>query len=275
MELELKYTENHTKDIGISIKAEKILYHEKSKHQDILVFDSKTAGRVLVLDGCVMFSTMDEFIYHEMLVHVPLFSHPRPESLLVVGGGDGGALREAFKHKRVKKGILCEIDDKVIEVSRRFFPELSSSFKDPRCEIVIEDGFKALDGGLGSFDVVIVDSTDPVGPGEILFTESFYRKVYSSLKDDGMFVSQCESPFYHRDVVKKVVSALRGIFPIVRLYTAPIPLYPSGFWCFVVASKRFDPSVPVVFEDLGFRYYTREVHRASFAIPKFMEEFCS
>ncbi len=275
MELELKFTENHTQDIGVTIKVKKILYHRRSRFQDILVFESETAGRVLVLDGCVMTTDVDEFIYHEMLAHVPLFSHPFPKDVLVIGGGDGGTLREVFKHKRVESATLFEIDGDVIEVAKEFLPSLSSSFSDPRCRIELGDGFEMLKGKNSSYDVIMVDSTDPVGPGEVLFTEEFYRRTERALKPEGILVAQCESPIYHADTIKKVLKTLEGIFPVVKLYTAPIPMYPSGMWCFVAASKRYDPSVPVVYEDLGFRYYNREVHRASFALPSFMKGFCS
>ena len=274
MEVDLRFVENHSKDVGLVFKVRKVLYHSKSRYQDILVFESEGVGRVLVLDGCVMTTSVDEFIYHEMLAHVPLFSHPNPENVLVVGGGDGGTLREVFKHHRVKRGVLVEIDDQVVEVAKRFFPELACSFDDPRCSLEFCDGVEYLKNVKEKFQVILVDSTDPVGPAENLFSLEFFQSVYNALSEDGIFVTQCETPFYFRDFIKDVISHLKSIFPKVALYTAYVPFYPSGMWCFAAASKGPDPREPIFDGSLDTRYYNREVHRASFALPNFLKELC-
>ncbi len=275
MEVNLSFIEYHREDVGFLIKTSKVLYHSRSKFQDILVLESETLGRVLVLDGCIMTTSMDEFIYHEMLAHVPLFSHPSPERILVVGGGDGGTMREVFKHKRVKQGILAEIDKDVVEVAKRFFPELSVSFKDPRCILKFNDGFDFLKENSERFDIILVDSTDPIGPAKALFSYDFYRAALDSLSEDGMFVTQCETPFYYADFIRKTFKVLKDLFPLVKIYTAPVPSYPSGLWCFIAASKKYDPSEPISHESIKTSYYNKEIHKSSFTLPNFIKALCS
>ncbi len=272
--MELWFTEYQTPSLGITLKAAKTLYTAKSEYQEIAVIETEQFGRMLVLDGTVQTTVNDEFIYHEMIVHVPLNTHKNPENILIVGGGDGGAVREALRHPSVKRVVLAEIDPAVIEVSRRFFPEISCGLDDKRVEIVVGDGIKYVEGNPDMFDVVIVDSTDPVGPATGLFANQFHKSISRCLKQDGIYAAQNESPFLHTDLIKKVYSSVKTIFPVARIYTSPIPTYPGGFWCFIIGSKVYDPLSYECKADKisGTRYYNPEIHKASFALPSFLRK---
>ncbi len=270
-ETELWLTERQTPDLSLSIRIKETLYRKTSPYQEILVAESYQFGRVLFLDGTYQTTEKDEFFYHEMITHVCLFSHPQPEDILVIGGGDGGTLREILKHKTVKEAILVEIDPDVIEVSKRFLPFYSSFESDPRFRIEIADGINYVKDKRERFDIIIIDSTDPIGPATGLFTESFYRDCHGALKEGGMIVTQSESPFLHISLIKEIKKILQGIFPCCMVYTVPVPTYPSGWWSFTVASKRYDPSEPLRIPDFPTRYYNPEIHRASFILPEFLK----
>lgn len=269
--VEFWVTEKQTPDLSLSIKARATLFHKSSNYQDILIVDTLQHGKVLLLDNKFQTADVDEFIYHEMIAHVALYSHPAPSKVLVIGGGDGGAVREVLKHRSVELVELVEIDRDVIEASKKCLPHLSSGFSDHRCKIIIADGIEYIKNMNDSYDIIIVDSTDPVGPAANLFTEDFYTFAYASLKADGILVSQTESPFLHIDFIVKINKTLSAIFPVVRLYLAPIPTYPSGLWSFTVGSKKYDPLIPSREKSVTTNYYTTEIHKASFAIPKFLE----
>jgi len=272
--MELWFTEKQTPNLALSCLLKTTLHREKTKYQDLAVLDTVEYGRMLVLDGCIMTTEKDEFFYHEMITHVPMHTHPRPEQVLVVGGGDGGTVREVLKHPTVSRVVLAEIDEGVVNAAREYFPTLSQGLSDPRVEIQITDAILYVREHRDEFDVVIVDSTDPIGPGVGLFTREFYQDVFKVLKDGGLMVAQTESPVNNMEVVQKVYRNLQGVFPLVRLYLGPVPTYPTGIWSYTLASKGPDPvAVPdEKFLALETKYYTPEVHRAAFALPPFIRE---
>lgn len=272
MELHLWFIEEQAPGMALALKATGTIYREKTEYQNLTVIETVDAGRALVLDDCIMTSDMDEFIYHEMIAHVPLCTHPSPEKVLVVGGGDGGSIRETLKHDSVREAVLAEIDERVVEAAKKYLPNTSCSLDDPRCRVMIGDGFRHVNTHPGEYDVILCDSTDPVGPGIVLFSEEFYQGVYSSLKDDGIFVAQTESPFYYGDLLARVSKTLKGIFPIVKTYVTVMPTYPGALWTFTLASKRYDPVECVRRLDLETKFYTPELHTASFALPQMVKD---
>jgi len=274
--MELWYTERHTANAGLTLRIRETLFVSKSRYQTVEVLDTEEYGRLLLLDGLVMTSQRDEFIYHEMIVHPALHLHPRPRDVLVIGGGDGGAVREVTKHPAPERVVLCEIDALVVEVSRRFFPEISSELEgNPRVQVIIQDGIEYLADQRECFDVLLVDSTDPIGPATGLFKADFFRACNSALRPDGILVAQSESPFYHLPALAEMAGNLREAgFPVVKFYWGPVPTYPSGVWSWVMASKRYDPvrdfdSARASGLNIPTRYYTTELHRAAFVLPAF------
>lgn len=270
--MDLWFEEKHTPNLTIGLKVRATLHREKTPFQDLAVIDTFQFGRALILDGVIQTTEGDEFVYHEMITHVPLFTHPDPRRVLVIGGGDGGTVREILKHPGVERVTLVEIDRRVIEVSRELLPGISGRLDDPRVEIVIGDGIEYTARAEGEFDVIIVDSTDPVGPAVGLFAADFYRSVFRALRPDGLFVAQTESPFINEDLIRRVLGDVRGIFPLVRMYTADVPTYPCGLWSFTLGSRRYDPLdvAPERFFSIETRYYTPEVHRRAFMLPRFV-----
>ncbi|MBD3388748.1 MAG: polyamine aminopropyltransferase [Candidatus Altiarchaeales archaeon] len=256
----------------IALEATCVLEDFKTEYQHIQVFETRVFGKVLLLDGIVMLTEFDEFAYHEMIAHVPLFSHPDPRSVLIIGGGDGGAARESAKHPGVERIDVCEIDEKVIEVSKKHFPDVACGYDDPRVNVIVEDASEHIKEGKGGYDVIIVDSTDPVGPGEPLFKEEFYQHLHDSLTDDGIAVTQSESMFYDLELIKKMAGFNRRIFPIYSYYFCLIPTYPSGHIGFSYCSKRHGPKPPESIGISGLRYYNPEIHRSSFVLPEFAKE---
>ncbi len=268
------FTELQTKGLTIGCEVKKVLHREKTPFQEIEVFDTDIWGRVLVLDNAIQTTTKDEFVYHEMITHVALNTHPNPQKVLVIGGGDGGAIREIIKHETVEKATHVEIDKGVIEAAKKYLPEIAVALLEanPKVEVLIEDGIKHIKEKENYYDVIIVDSTDPVGPAIELFSKSFYANVYKVLKDDGMLVVQSDSPYYHPDVVKMAFNGIKEIFPLTRLYLANIPTYPSGLWSFTVGSKKYDPQEPCHSHQEGCRYYSLELHKAAFQLPVLVEQ---
>jgi spermidine synthase len=270
--MELWYTEYQLPDVGITFKTSQTLHTEKTEFQELAVIDTLRYGRMLVLDGTVQTTIFDEYVYHEMISHIPLNTHKHPRSMLVVGGGDGGAIREILKHQSIERAVLAEIDGRVIDAAKKYLPEISCALDDPRVEICVCDGIKYVSENKNSFDVIAVDSTDPVGPAVGLFALDFYKSIYNALTDDGIFVAQTESPFYHGALIKKVFDDVSSVFPITRLYTCPIPTYPGGYWSFTMGSKRYDPLLKPEAEikELDTKYYCAAIHKAAFALPKFV-----
>ena len=272
--MELWYTEEQTGGLRFSCQVKQALATVRTPYQHLAVLDTETFGPMLVLDGMVMTTMADEFIYHEMIAHPALFTHPSPERVAVIGGGDGGAIREVLKHPQVKKAVLAEIDPEVIHYSRRFLPEIAGALDDPRVEIHIGDGFAFLQGCKGEFDVVLVDSTEPVGAAAALFSREFYETVFSALKADGLVVAQSESPFFNKEILAGVYRDLGALFPWVGTYLASIPTYPGGLWSFTLAAKGSPPLDRQRLPQAGFttKYYTPELHRSAFVLPGFVQE---
>lgn len=242
----------------------KVLYESKSEYQEILVIETPDFGKLLILDGVVQLDEKYEFMYHEFLAHVPMHAHPNPENILIIGGGDGGTLREVLKHDSVKRAVLVDIDKEVIEVSKRFFPTLSRSFEDPRVIVVNEDGYKFIQECEEEFDIVIVDSTDPVGFAHVLTTEDFFRFVHRALKEDGIFTAQTESIHYHLDMVVKIQKSLKKIFPVVDLFTSVVPIYAGYWWTYSIASKKHPVREPAREVKVQTKIYSEEMHRYAF-----------
>jgi spermidine synthase len=256
------------------MKINKTLHTEQTDFQFLEMAETAEWGNMLFLDGMVMTSEKDEFVYHEMVAHVPLFTHPNPENVLVVGGGDGGVIREVLKHPSVKKATLVDIDGKVIEYSKKFLPSIASGLEDSRVDVIVGDGFMHIAESENKYDVIMVDSTEPVGPAVNLFTKGFYAGISRALKEDGIFVAQSDNPWFKADLIEQVQKDVKEIFPITKLYLANIPTYPSGLWAFTIGSKKYNPlEVPAErFHDIDTKYYTKELHNAAFVLPKFVKD---
>ena len=273
--LELWFTEEQTQDVSLSLRLRGTVHQEKTEFQDLAVFDSVAYGRVLVLDGAIQTTTVDEFVYHEMITHVPLQAHPAPRRVAVVGGGDGGAVREILKDPAVEKVTLIEIDPAVTRVARQFLPSIAGALDDPRVEIRFEDGIRHMQEARAAYDVVIVDSTDPVGPASGLFQVPFYASVAAALRDGGILVAQTESPFLEAELLRSAYRAMRQVFPVVKVYLASVPTYPSGLWSFTLGAKTpdADPACPHRRPLSGpTKYYHAELHRSAFVLPRFVSE---
>ena len=275
--MELWFTEKHTPNAGLTLKIKRTLYSNRSEYQQINVLETEEFGRLLLLDGLVMTTERDEAIYHEMLVHPPLHIHPGSENVLIIGGGDGGAVREALKYPGLRGVTLCEIDREVVEVARRFFPRLSKGLDDPRVEVVFEDGSRILQDLDNQLDVILVDSTDPIGAAKALFTKKFYSSCHKALKEGGILCAQSESPIYHTDIIRSIkADLLEAGFQDVRFYTAPVPTYPGGFWSWVIASKKeikISDQAPLPREHYEAMYYfNREILKAAFCLPNFFKK---
>ncbi len=277
--MELWFSEPHTQDVKLSVRVERQVYSGESEFQRIDVFESPELGRFLVLDGFVMLTEKDEFIYHEMIAHVPMAVHPKVRSVLVIGAGDGGVVRELAKYPEIERIDLSEIDEQVVWACREYLPRVSCSMDDERLHIYYEDGLKFVRRKENEYDLIIVDSTDPFGPGEGLFTKEFYGSCYKALKEDGIMVNQHESPFYEADAMACMRAHRRIVesFPISRVYQAHIPTYPSGHWLFGFASKRYHPVHDLNGErwlerGLDTRYYTPRLHEGAFCLPAYVEK---
>lgn len=277
--MELWYTEEHTESVRFSIRVRRHLYSEKSDFQRIDIFDSEEFGLFMTLDGLMMVTEKDEFIYHDMIIHVPMAANPGIKKVLIIGAGDGGSVRELARYKSVEHIDMVEIDKMVVDVCKKYLPALSCSLDDRRVHIYYEDGLKFVRTKKNEYDLIIVDSTDPIGPGEGLFTKEFYGNCYNALNDNGILVNQHESPYYpsYANNMKRAHARIREYFPICRVYQAHIPTYPSGHWLFGFASKKTDP-VENLDEDawnalgLRTRYYNTALHKASFALPNYVLE---
>ena len=255
---------------AMTLKVRKILHVEKSLYQDVLVFESETYGNVLVLDGVIQCTERDEFSYQEMIAHLPLASHPNPEQVLVIGGGDGGVVREVLKHKSVKNVVLCDIDEAVVRVSRQFLPHMSSLLDDPRVTVYIGDGFKFLADNTSTYDVIITDSSDPVGPAESLFQKPYFELLNGALTPGGHIATQAECLWIHLPLIKELVSTVGKIFPVAEYAFTTIPTYPSGQIGFLVCSKQEGRNLREPVRQVeGTRYYNDRVHRAAFVLPEF------
>ena len=263
-----------------SFRISKIIYQEKSDLFDLLVFENPIFGRVLAMDGAIQITENDEYVYQEMITHVPLIAHGNAENVLIIGGGDGGALREVERHKEVKKIVLVEIDPTVIDLSKKYFPMIcKNAFSDPRVEIVIQDGTEYVKAMKNRFDVIICDSTDPIGPGKVLFTPEFYANCKKALRKGGIFVNHTGVPFLQKETLPMVSKGLKRSFSKVNFYVAAIPTYVGGFMAFGFASDNVYTNLKLELiqkrlqEVTGtMKYYNADIHKASFALPNFIED---
>ena len=269
---DLWFSEEQTSNMKLSLRLSDVLMSKSSPYQDILVVNTDEYGRMLVLDGAIQITERDEFFYAEMMAHVALCSHPSPERVLIIGGGDGATLREVLRHKNIVKATLVDIDEEVIKASKEYLPTISVAFEHPRADIRPMDALKFVASCHNEFDVVIVDSTDPVEFAAGLFRAPFYRDVLNALKDDGIIVAQTESPVSDTHVVRGAYSEMLTVFPVVKICWSPMPSYPSGMWTYTIGSKKHDPAVVRRPAPEGTKYYTEDIHRAAFTIPPFLRD---
>ena len=276
MTMNLWVTEQESDSIRTGWAVTEVLFSGKSEFQTVDVVETKAYGTMLLLDGLVMITDADEFIYHEMISHIPVCLHPNPKRVVVIGGGDGGTVRELLKHKEIEEIILCEIDDMVIDASKKFFPKVAGCLMEnnPRVKVRVGDGVAFMKELKSEVDVILVDSTDPIGPGEGLFSREFYRDVASSLRPGGIMAAQSESPWFTPEALGRIHRNIAGGFKHRRSYVAPIPTYPRGSWSWTVAAQ--DPIDPAKFDHARFgrvesslQYLSKDLMTGAFALPKF------
>ncbi|MCB0343754.1 MAG: polyamine aminopropyltransferase [Bdellovibrionales bacterium] len=276
-ELDLWVEERHRDIVGARFKVLRTLFSGTSEYQKVDVVESAGFGKMLFNDGLAMVSERDEFVYHEMIAHVPLFTHPEPKRVLVIGGGDGGTVREVIKHPSVEHCHLVEIDEMVVNACREHIPLTSACLNDKKVQVTIGDGVKFVAETKEKFDLIIVDSTDPIGPAAPLFGKEFYQNVHSCLADGGIVVSQGESVYYEQEMQRSLLSILNNEFSITRLFNYSNLTYPGGLWSFVYASDKrcpladFDES-RVAASGIEFQYYNEYIHRAAFMLPEFQRK---
>ena len=273
------FTEKWTPNINFSVRIKDHIYSEKTPFQQLEVYDSYELGRFFTLDGIMMANEKDEFIYHEMIVHTPMSVNPNIKNVLVIGGGDGGSVRELTRYPSIQKIDMVEIDESVVRACQKYFPITTTGLNDPRVSMMFEDGLAFVKNTKNIYDLIIVDSTDPIGPGEGLFSMEFYQNCYRILADNGILINQHESPYFDKESqeMKRAHHKITALFPIAKVYQAFIPTYPSGHWLFGFASKKYDPISDFkasVIEDLGYqtKYYNKDVHKGSFALPNYVKE---
>jgi len=280
MKFDAWYTEPQTENLSLSTKLKDILYVGQSEYQEIQVLDTYEFGRVLILENTYQTSERDEFIYHELISHPALFTHGNPKKVLVIGGGDGGSVREVLKHKSVEKIDFVELDGMVVEVAKQFLPTLSCEIDNEKVNTIITDGIKYVAETTEKYDVILVDCPDPVGPAAGLFEKEFYNNLFKCLNEDGIMVQQTESPLLHEKLINKIKGHLKDAgFSTIRPLVCSIPTYPSGFWSFTLASKKNDPLNSDVSEienklkDMATKYYDQDVHKGVFlATPRYLKD---
>ena len=277
--MEMWFHDEHTDNVKLAIRVDYQVFSAQSEIQRIDVLESKEFGKILVVDGDLMLTEKDEFIYHEMISHVPMAVHPQVERILVIGGGDGGVVRELAKYDTVEQIDVVEADPLLVEVCRKYFPQMACSLNDPRVHIYHEDGLRFIRSKSDAYDLIIIDSPNPFGAGEGLFTKEFYGNCFNALHEEGIMINQHESPFYKEEAFqcqrmhKRIVES----FPISRIYQAHIPSYPSGHWLFGVASKRYHPihdmdGIQWKLRGIQTKYYLPRLHEGVFALPAYVEE---
>lgn len=256
--------------VKVGYRIEEIIYSEQSEFQHVMVCKNPTFGRMLVLDGIVQTTANDGYIYNEMITHVPLAYHPDPKRVLIIGGGDCGAAREICKYEHVEQIDMVEIDETVVRVCREHLPEVSGKLDDPRVRFIFEDGVKFAAKSEPVYDVIIVDSSDPIGPAVQLFELDFYRNLHNALKPGGILVCQTESPVFHWDVLNRSYSNIRSLFAETKLYTAVVPTYPGGFWSFTMGLKSGYGEFKVQRELPETRYVNADILKNCFELPNFI-----
>lgn len=277
--MEIWYSDKHTDNVKFSLRINRQLFSAESEFQRIDVMESVDMGKVLAVDGDLMLTEKDEFIYHEMITHVPMAVHPEVKKVLVIGGGDGGVVREVIKYDTVEQIDVVEMDQLLVEVCRKYIPEIAGSLNDKRVTIYNEDGLRFIRSKTNEYDLIIIDSPNPFGPGEGLFTKEFYGNCYNALHSDGIMINQNESPFYEEEAFQcqRMHKRILETFPICKVYQAHIPSYPSGHWLFGFASKKYHPlndlnGVAWKLKEISTRYYEPRLHAGVFALPVYVEE---
>jgi len=276
--MDLWYSEYQTERLRLGFKIRETLHRSRTPYQDLLIVDTYEYGRMMLLDGMVMLTDYDEFAYHEMIVHVPMCLHPNPKKILVVGGGDGGSVREILRHPSVEKIVLCEIDEEVINASRKFFPRISCALDNSKVEILVRDAIEYVKNPGEIFDVAIIDSTDPIGPSLGLFTPAFYQNLQDCLTSNGIVVAQSESFYLRPNHVRGMYLKYKQLFPHVAIYCSNIPTYPTGHWTFTLGSMTQDPLKDWSKQrakrlESELRYYNAEIHQSAFALPTQFREW--
>ena len=277
--MEMWFHDEHTDNVKLAIRVDYQVFSAQSEIQRIDVLESKEFGKILVVDGDLMLTEKDEFIYHAMISHVPMAVHPQVEKILVIGGGDGGVVRELAKYDTVEQIDVVEADPLLVEVCRKYFPQMACSLNDPRVHIYHEDGLRFIRSKSDAYDLIIIDSPNPFGAGEGLFTKEFYGNCFNALHEDGIMINQHESPFYKEEAFQcqRMHKRIIESFPISRIYQAHIPSYPSGHWLFGFASKRYHPihdmdGIQWKLRGIQTKYYLPRLHEGVFALPAYVEE---
>ena len=272
------FYENHEGILKIGIPYLKKLFEKDSQFQNVKVLKTKGYGNMLINDNVIMTCDRDEFVYHEMIAHVPLFTHPQPEKVLIIGGGDGGTAREVLKHKKVKTCVMVEIDSLVIQSCKKHLPSIANSFNHPKLDLKIDDGAKFIKSKKDFFDVIIIDSSDPIGPSSVLFGKDFYKSAIKALKKEGLLVAQAGNFFYNLKTQKESLKMCQELgFKKRGFYNYNNLTYPAGIWNFLFASKKFHPLLDfqakrVEKEKMKLQYYNTEIHQTCFARPEFVKK---
>lgn len=277
--MDLWYTENHTDNVRFSLKVKEHIFSESSEFQKLDILDTYEYGKLMTLDGLVMLTEKDEFVYHDMIVHTAMAVNPGIRKALVIGGGDGGTVRELMRYSSIEHVDMVEIDKLVVDAARKYFPTTSSELDNPKVTVLYEDGIKFIEGKNDIYDLILIDSTDPIGPGEGLFTTSFYQNCFHALTKEGILINQNETPVYDKFFEVGISShrKLKKMFPMVKVYQAHIPTYPGGYWLFNFASKRFNPIDDLkedAWNDLKIptKYYNTALHKGCFSLPSYIKE---
>ena len=277
--MEFWYRDKHTKDVQLGFKVKRQIVGHESAFQKIDILDTYEYGKVLVLDGELMITEKDEFIYHEMISHVSMAVHPNVERVLVIGAGDGGTIRELTKYSSIKRIDMVEVDKDLVDICVRYFPQTACKLNDDRVHVYHEEGLRFVRTKHDEYDLIIVDCADPFGPAEGLFTREFYGNCFKAMKEDGILINQHESPFYseHSRSVQLAHKHITAVFPMSTVYQCHIPSYPSGHWLFGFASKKYDPIKDLREEEwnqlqIQTRYYNTELHKGCFYLPNYVKE---
>lgn len=266
--------ENHTPGYGVAWKVSEVIHTEKTPYQELSIVKTIEWGTTLVLDGNVQTTEKDEFMYHEMMAHIAMNSKPNVKRVLIVGGGDGGVAKELLKYDRIQEIDLVEIDERVVINSQKYFPVFKAAFDDPRLKLTITDAIEYVKTSDKEYDLVIIDSSDPIGPAIGLYSLEFYQNINRILAQDGMMVAQSESPIFYQDIFQSVYRNIQEVYPIAKVYLGSVPTYVAGPWSFTVGSKKYDPAqISGDSPDLSeLKYYNRETHMAAFCLPPYIKK---
>ncbi|HWQ71644.1 MAG TPA: polyamine aminopropyltransferase [Desulfitobacteriaceae bacterium] len=265
-------TEDEREDLKVSYRIKKIIFEGQSTFQHVMVLDSYCFGNMLVLDGVVQTTSIDGYIYNEIIAHVPLCVHPNPRKILIIGGGDCGVAKEVCKYNTVELIDLVEIDQLVVEVCQKYLPEVSGNLSDPRVRFIYEDGVKFIQNIDREYDLIIVDSSDPIGPAKVLFEKNFYQGLYNLLTEDGLMVCQSQSPIFHSEIMKQTYNHIKNLFPKTEVFTAIVPTYPGGLWSFTLGSKQYIKPNSAKTKQLDTYYVNEQIIECCFSLPKFISK---